>query len=209
LSDYLALGALETDYFILMIQIERAGTSKLKTYYREKLEALKKESLQVAKRIQQDRKMSDLERSIFYSSWLYTAIRLFSSVGEGQTVDTVVERFDIPRPRAVEVLRFLSETGLCMEEGGVYRIGAQRTHVEKGSPFLLKHHSNWRIRAIEHSEGLSDEELLFTAPFSVARKDFAKFREQLLEVIKSISDQVKNSPAEEVACLNIDMFWVK
>ncbi|MGE3759736.1 MAG: TIGR02147 family protein [Pseudobdellovibrionaceae bacterium] len=209
MCEYLALSSLESDYFMLLVQIARAGSVKLKNYFRDKLELIKKESLQVAKRIAQDRVLTDYERSVFYSSWLYSGIRLYTSVGKGKTIDEIAERFDIPRARAVEALRFLASVGLCKEEEGRFKMGAQRTHLEKGSPFLIKHHTNWRIKSLERAESVSDDELMFTAPLSINKKDFARVREEIMGLIKKVSETIKDSEADDVGSLNIDLLWLK
>ena len=116
---FFTLSKLDTDYFLLLVQIERAGTQDLKNYFREKRDEMKKESLQISKRITSERKLTDLERSIFYSSSLYSAIYIFSSVDGGQTIEAIIEKFDIPRPRAQEILQFLVSTGMCTPDRGL------------------------------------------------------------------------------------------
>jgi uncharacterized protein (TIGR02147 family) len=209
LASFLALSALETDYLILLVELSRAGTHKLKGYFKSKLAVVKNQSLEISKRIPQDRILTDVERSIFYSSWLYLAVWLFSSVDKGQTLDSVAKRFDITRSRAGEILRFLVGAQLCKLKDDVYTIGPQLIHLEKGSPFLTKHHINWRVKAVQRSEDIEDQELMFTSPLSISKKDFEILREQMVNFIKSASDRVAKSPAEEIACLNLDLFWIK
>ncbi|MNT19470.1 hypothetical protein D3C72_1547300 [compost metagenome] len=84
----------------------------------------------------------------------------------------------------------------------------QSTHLEKGSPFLIKHHGNWRVEAIQKSEVLTDEEMMFTANVSLNKEDFLKIRETLVKTIQDVLKTVKDSPAEDVANLNIDLFWM-
>ncbi len=206
--DYLALPKLETDYFLILVQLERAGTHDLKDYFREKREEMKKSSLEISKRIRTDRSLTDLERSVFYSSGLYSAIHIFTSLESGKTLEQVVEKFNIPRSRVQEILRFLLEAGLVSSNNGIFIPTVQSTHIEKGSPFLVKHHSNWRVAAIQKSESLSSEEMMFTANISISKKDFEKIREQLVTAIQEISQIVKDSPSEEIANLNIDWFWI-
>ncbi len=203
---FLGLQKLEADYFILLVQIERAGTHELKSYFKEKIDELKKDSLKISKRIKSDRKLTDLERSIFYSSKNYSAIHLFCSIGKGATVESIAKKFDLPRVRVHEILQFLVSTGLCSQHSHYYRTGNQTIHVDKGSPFLIKHHGNWRIEAIKKSEILSDEELMFTANVSLSKEDFLKVRETLVRTIQEVVETVKASPSEEVANLNIDLF---
>lgn len=209
-AEYFAFSPLESEAFLALVQKERAGTAKLKAHFQEKFTALKNESLQISKRVQPDRTLTDTERSIFYSSWLYAAVWLFTSLGdEGKTLEETCAHFDLPRTRAADILRFLTETGLCTQKDLHYKMGAQSTHVEQGSPFLLKHHSNWRLKAIDRSETLSERELLFTAPLSISKKDFDALREELAAFIKKVYAVAKDSPAETIACMNLDFFFVE
>lgn len=206
--EFLGLTPLEKDYFMMLVQIERAGSFSLKEYYREKLKQIKKESLQVSKRVAAHRKLTDLEKSVFYSSPIYAAVHLLTTIGRGITLDDILRKLNLSRPRGLEILQFLTSIGLVTQENNLYRPGHLATHLDRGSPFLSKHHTNWRIKAIEKFESLTDEELMFTANISLSRSDFDLIKKKLLETIQDISKVVKNSPAEDVANLNIDLFWM-
>ncbi len=208
LCGYLGLAPLESDYFILLVQVERAGTHDFKKYYKAKLEDLKKTSLQLSSRLAKHRSLTEQERAIFYSSWIYSAVRLFTSVGIGQTMENVALRFSLSRSAASEILIFLKDAQLCIEENGIYKMKEQHTHLEFGSPFLSRHHTNWRLKSVQRSEKLTGEELMFTSPLSISAKDFAKIREELMNTIKLTSKVIKDSPAENIACFNIDLFWI-
>ncbi len=58
-------------------------------------------------------------------------------------------------------------------------------------------------------EDISLDEIIYTSPVSLSRKDFAIVQKQLLTVIKDISDRVRTSEAEIVAAWNIDWFEVR
>ena len=210
LSAYLGFTNLEADYFTFMIQKDRAGSSDLKKYWSAKLKELRDESLKVSKRVRVDRVMNDTERAVFYSTPLYSAVRLYSSTEEkGVTLDQVSARFEIARAKAAEMMKFLVETGLCTDDAGRFKMGSQKTHVEFGSPHLLKHLSNWRVRAIRASEDLTPQELMYTAPVSLSKKDFDRLREEMMGFIDSFLKTVHASPAEEIACFNMDFFWIR
>ena len=209
LCSFIGLSGVEADYFLLLVQKERAGTKKLKSYFDEKIEEARRRSLKVSQRMPQDRKLTDQERAVFYSSWLYSATRLFSSLGQGASVDDVAARFDISRARAAEILEFLRDKGLCVVEKDKFRMGPQRTHLETGSPFLARHHANWRMKAVQRAEDVAEEEVMFTGPLSISKRDFAAVKEQILSLLKSASDRVTASDPEEIACLNVDLFWIR
>ena len=88
-------------------------------------------------------------------------------------------------------------------------MGVQSTHVERGSPHLLKHHSNWRIKAIQASEKLSAQELMYSGQVSLSEKDFVILRTEMTKFIETFLKTVHESPAEEIACLNLDWFWIR
>jgi uncharacterized protein (TIGR02147 family) len=140
---YLGLSELESEYFTLLVQIEKAGNTRLKSFLKKRLSALKAESLKLEKRFSHDKKLSEEDKAIFYSSWLYSAIRMFCSTAEkGRSLEEITGWLQISNARALECLRFLTRTGLCTHERGIYQMGVQLTFVEQGSPHLLKHHSN-------------------------------------------------------------------
>ena len=209
MAEYLGFTFQETEYFLCSVQFQRAGTTKLRVYFKEKLNVLQKSSLELSERVRQDRQLSEEEKSIFYSHWLYASIWLQTSLLGGQTLDQVVKRFEISRERAVEILQFLAETQLCVFENGYYVMGPQSIHLPRNSVHLTKHHTNWRLRAIEASDKISQEELMYTAPISVSKADFKKIRNRLADVIKEVTDIAIKSEAEELASFNLDFFRIR
>lgn len=210
LCDYLGLQGLEADYLTFLVQQDRAGTLELKRYWKNKLDELRSQAVKLANRVQPKRVLNENDRAIFYSSSLYSAIRLFTSVGEeGKSLLDICERFDLSRAKASDILKFLVDRGLCAELKERYFLGDQSTHLEFGSPHLARHLSNWRLRSIQQSENLTQKELMYTAPVSLSKDDFELLREEMVEFIKKFLEKVHASPAEEIACFNMDFFWIK
>lgn len=209
LAAYLGLTEIESDYFSLLVQHARAGSVRYKNSLQTKIEKIKKEATQISKRVGHEKVLTDQQRAINYSSWIYSAVRMFTSTVEGGvSVEQVQNRFRLSRPAALEILNFLEQTGLVDQKNSLYTVGTQRTFLEHGSPHLLKHHANWRIKALQQSSQISEKELMFTSPMAISKKDFAILREQTAEFIKNFLKTVADSPSEELACLNIDFFWV-
>ncbi len=206
---FVGLNELETEYFLTLIKIERSGSKTLKDHYKKKLEKLKEQSLNLKERVNQDRILTDFEKSVFYSSYLFSAVRLSTSIGDGQTISDIAEHFQLPREKVSSILNFLLDSNLCAEKNGKYVLGTQHTHVERGSPFLPRHHHNWRVKALQRTDSITNEELQFTGPVSISREDFQTVRELLVEVISKSLDKVKKSEPTDVACLLIDWFFIR
>ena len=206
--EFLGIAKLECHYLWLLVQIERAGSVKLKNHYQELKNELRKQSLQVSNRVQKNRKLSQDEKAIFYSSWIYSAVQVASTLDRNVDFEFICDRFHLSPAKAREILDFLIQIQMVVEKEGRFYPGATSTHLEKKSPFIVKHHTSWRLKAIQAAENLSDEELIYSANFSVSKKDFATLREEMVQVIQRFLNVVKDSPAEEVAQFNLDFFWI-
>lgn len=206
ISDHLNHTKLEQDYFIILINIDRAGNQRLKNYWQDKKSLIENEKNKLKTRFDKHRELTSEQRAEFYSSWLYVAIWVSTSIDNGQTVNQIADRFKITREKADEVLRFLLEAGLCTEKNGVFSLSEKHVHVSNESFFVTKHHLNWRMKSIQRMDARTPEELFFTAPMAIAKKDFTLVREKVNHLIKEIVDLAKSSKAEEVVALNIDLF---
>ncbi len=208
LAKHYGLGKSESRYLVTLVEIERAGSKELRDHFIEIRNELQKQSVQVSNRLDTKKKLSDFEKSVFYSSWVYSAVHLMTTLEKPVDFEFICQRLKISHERAREVLDFLKINGLVSEENGKLKSGATSTHLEMGSPFLIKHHTNWRVRALEKSESLTAEELMYSVNVSLSKKDFQKLREEMVVFIREFLKSVHESPAEDLAQLNLDFFWV-
>lgn len=209
LTDYMGLSAIEKDYFLLLVEHARSGTSTLKKYFEGKISALKKQATEIKNRTPEARSLTDQERAVFYSSWIYSAVRIFCSLGEGKTFEQVCLEFRLSRDKAQNILDFLVQASLIESRDNRFHPGTQRTFLEQGSPFLPRHYSNWRMYSMKRSDDLPIDELMFTAPFSISEKNFGLLKEDLLQVIKKVYERVGDEDPETMAVVNIDLVRIK
>lgn len=205
-SEALEQTSIERDYFFVLIEIDRAGTEKLREYFRSKKRALETDRQKLNTRVGQHHELTDEQRAIFYSSWIYVAIFVACAISDRQSLDEIAERFRLTRAKAEEYLSFLVQTGICESRDGYYSMGKTVVYVPNSSPFVVKHHTNWRIRAITKMDSRENTELFYSSPMSMSRKDFARVRELLARVIQESLEICKHSDPEDVVCLNIDLF---
>ena len=207
LAEYMGLTDLETDYFINLIQFERAGTVKLKSRIKKNLSQIKKKSKQIKNRLPHKKVMTDQQKAIFYSSWHYSAIRLLSTMKDFQDVNIIAEKINMPLSTVNKAIEFLQEAGICIRKRNHIESGQLRTHLEAESPFIWKHHQSWRIKSMERYHRLEEDELMFSAPLTINKNDIPIVRGKILQMIDELNFIVKNTSPDSVACLNID--WVK
>lgn len=206
LSAYLGHSLLEREYFLSLVEWCRAGSASLKDAKRRHIDGLRERARELANRLPQDHTLSDAERAVFYSSWQYSGVRLATSLPGINSLDTIAARLGLPDDVVSRVLTFLVAKQLVVEGESGYTLGPQRTHVPATSPLSAQHHRNWRLRALDRLDRLSSDELAFTAPMTLARKDRSVVRAELVATIERVHALAAPSPAEELCCLTIDWF---
>lgn len=200
------LTELEFEFLQFLHLANRAGSADLKKFFQKKLDEILGRRLQLQNRFTDQRQLSDEHRSIFYSSWIYSAIRLFCACDGGKNIQEISEEFRISRSQADEITTFLASCGLCVKKGDHFELGDQHIHVPANSPFVIRHHTNWRLRAINALDKTSEAELNFTAPMSISKADFGLIREKIVKLIQEVVVIAKKSDAQDVFALNIDFF---
>jgi uncharacterized protein (TIGR02147 family) len=131
--DFLGVAKLESEYLWILAQIERAGSYRLKQHYIDLREKIRKESLSISNRINKKNKiLSQKEQSIFYSSWIYSAIQTATTL-KNQVVDFkfICDRFSLQPQKARATIDFLIEARMIIEENGVFKQGTTSTHLER------------------------------------------------------------------------------
>ncbi|MGE3610757.1 MAG: TIGR02147 family protein [Bacteriovoracaceae bacterium] len=206
ISEFLGHSELEREYVSLLFRYSMASNKKLKMNLKEKMDQIKKNSLNISKRVIVDKELSESEKANLYSSWYYIAIWAYTSLEGGKSLDEISTRFDLPIKTVREALDFLVKTQLCKIENGKYKHHLNRTHIEKNSSYFKQHHNNWRIKSIQKIDESELEDINFTAPLTLSKKDFEKLREEILKMIQSVYKTVKETNPEEMYCLNIDFF---
>ena len=207
ISSYFGLSELESEYFMVLLQWAKAGNEPLRIFFLKRKKQLKDRASQLSERLPSDRVLSESDKAIFYSNWFYSAIRLACSLPDKQTIDTLHDRFLIPRDKIAEAIDFLKSTGLCvLSAEGKLKTGPKSTHLEGKSPLVSRLHSNWRIKAMERHPSLSNEELAFTSPMSIEEKDAHAIREVLIQMIEKACVYADTRRADTLYCLNLDWF---
>lgn len=206
LCEYFGFTDLESQYFMALVEYERAGTQKLKKVLKKRIEDLRAKAQDLKHRLKQDVQMTEEAKAIFYSGWYYSGIRLLTSLKGFRTPDEIAAYYAMPVAQVTRVLEFLTSAGLCLEEKGSYKMGPSSTHLGSNHPLVPKHHLNWRVKAISKLEKISEEELFLTLPASLSHQAMKEIRKELVAAIERIIAKIDSGPEERMACLNIDFF---
>lgn len=130
----------------------------------QQLENIKQKSQSIKERVPTGSVLSDAQCSILLSQWYYAAIKQIVSLYEFAYTnsDEIAESIHLPKKLVADVLEFLVLNGLSKKEHGRYLQGPERLHFGSDSSFVSRHHSNWRIKAIEKLNDRDESSLHFT-----------------------------------------------
>lgn len=206
LADFIGLIEIEADYLSLLVEFERAGSPRYREKLKRKIESLQKKSKQIGNRVPRHQEMTDEQKAIYYSSWLYTGIRNLTALSEFDQLGAIAKHFQLEPAVVNRVLQFLLAHGLCKEQNGKITYGPASIHIDKDSPYVNKHHQNWRFQSIHHMEKRREDDLFFTSPMSLSREAYEEVQKVLLATIQNVMKVSGPSPSEMVACMNIDFF---
>lgn len=206
LCHFLGLNELEEEYLNLLVELDRAGSPRLKQRLQKKLAAAKGQSLKISQRVRRDKELADDTKALYYSHWYFTGIRNLIAIEGYQDAQAVAERLRLPISTVNQCLQFMLEHGLCRKEGDRIVYGPAFTHLEAESPFVSRHHQNWRNKAFEHMIAWEPKNLFYTSPMSLSESAAAEVRALLPTVIEKVQKIAGPSASEKVYCLNLDWF---
>ncbi len=208
LTQFFSLDSEEAQYFLLMLESERAGTKKYRDHIQKKLMDARRD-FEVRQK-QQGRPALELSEGVvaYYSSWLSSALHILVSIPEFQTLKSISSRFQIPETTAEFYLKKLAQDGLVKESKGKWEYAAGNRHLAKNSPYTTFHHSNWRGRAMIDAQAPHTDGVHFTVVQSLSLRDFAKLKQLVHTFLDDAGKIAAPSREEELICLALDFFKV-
>jgi uncharacterized protein (TIGR02147 family) len=209
INDFLGHTDEQGHYLLLLLQIARAGTPKLKIRFQIQAEILSKGRSQLKNRLEIEAGLEERHQIRYYSSWHYAAIHALVSIPGFQSPEKISNRLNIGLKKTQEALEFLLEAQLIEKNKlGHLKIGKGRIHLGADSPMISKHHSNWRLQAIRATEKSDEENLHYSSVISVSQKDRSLIKELLIECLKTVKPIIRDSKEEGLCSLNLDFFEI-
>lgn len=205
-ADFMGLSDVEAEYFLSLVQWERAGKNSYKDRLSRKIEDLRKRADSLKERIPSDKELSDTAKAVFYSHWYYSATRILTSIEEFRSLDALSKKTGLSISQTRRVVDFLVREGLCKQSNNGITIGPKSTHVDRESNHVARHHANWRMKSIQALETDSKDNFMFTSPVSLSKDDFEKLKKLLSSSVEKSFKIIEPSEPEVAACLIIDLF---
>jgi hypothetical protein len=196
----------EGEFFLLLVSRDRAGTQKLKRRFESRIQKLRDERSNISKRLKIDNTISEKDRELFYSSAMYGAIHVLTSIPGYGTVEKISQTLHLPKSRVAEAVEFLLRIGVLLRDGDSFAPGSRHVHLGNDSALILKHHSNWRLHTLSALQFVDKDDLHYSAAISLSHEGAFKVKEALLEALNKTVGIVKESEVETAFVLNFDFY---
>ena len=207
-SRYIELNESETEFFILLVSKQRAGTKSLENFFAKQISLKCEQNAVLKKRLNINESMSIEDQMTYYSSWHFAGIHMALLIPELQSIDALTKYFNLTSSRVLSIIKFLSEQDLIEKKGNLYKVKKSVLHLEKDSPFLIQHHSLWRMKAIETIQSSKNENLHYSGIMSLSSDDYEWVREKLASLLQDIVERLKDSKDEKLASICFDLFQI-
>ena len=204
--DFFSFGDLEAEFFLLLVQMDRAGNQSFRERLENQIEKVRRQGSELSVVIPSKQSLTLEQQATFYSDKNYSLIRVLSSLSDFQTMEAIANLIQLPQHIVAEKVKFLLQCGLCIQENGLIKPGPTYTHLDSDSAFISKHHANWRLHAMQKHPNLSKEELAYSSVLSLSKSDAKKVRNLFADIIKQTNEVRAESEPEVLRCLCID--WV-
>jgi uncharacterized protein (TIGR02147 family) len=206
LAKQLELGQKETDYFFLLVELNRAGTASLQLHFKRKIKEVQEASRLLKNRIQNAQELSGEVKTRYYSSWIYSGVRNLAVCEGVETLEELAQRLGLSRTRVSEIIEFLLQSSLLTANKKGWASGISSTYLPSDSPLIAKHHQNWRLKAMQKMEIARTEDLFYTSPMSLSESVARELRKDLVEMIQTLQAKAGPSSSETIRCLSVDWF---
>ena len=205
---YLKLSATETEYFSLLVQIERAASLNYKQHLQMQASRLKKDHNNISERLNRESLISEDMQSLYFSAWYWCAIHVLTSITDYQTCAAITRKLQLPEETVEYVLKQLEKMGLVLHQKSRWVHSNANIHVARHSPLVQFHHANWRQRALVGSQLATNTNLHFTDVRSISQKDFEYIKSLLLDQLQLIAKIAEPSACEELVGFNLDFYKI-
>jgi len=207
ISRFLNLKPAEQKYLYTLLQYARAGTPALKSFIQNELDLLLDEYLNIKKRVGDSKALSESDQAVYYSSWHYTAVHLLTTIPGYKTPQSIAEGLGLAEAAVKKILLFLVQTGILVEKkNGELEAGNVLIHLNRESPHIRQHHTNWRIAAIQSLANDHQSDLHYSTISTLAKNDAEKLKAEMVRLIENYVETVKPSKEEEMVGFNLDFF---
>jgi hypothetical protein len=187
-----------------LVYYARSATKSYRQKLQKQIDADREEFSRLTKQIEQGGPTSiqDFRENVglsqYYSSWIFPAIHIGTSVPALQSVSALASHFAIPAESVSDVLNFLVSQNLVIQKDQKfqYNVNHSGLHLSDKSYLSRMNHNNLRHLMLS-KPWTQAREVHYSSIFAVSKKDIPAIRDHLVAFIQEHRTMIGNSGSEE------------
>ncbi|MGE3608449.1 MAG: DUF4423 domain-containing protein [Bacteriovoracaceae bacterium] len=199
-------GEYESRYFLILIQLARAGNKSLRDYFKKEAEQVRGEALRLKNRFKTDSIQNKVDEFKYFSHADYAYVHVLTTIPKYQSKEALIEKLKISSKRLDQVLGYLMELGFVIYKDGKYLPGPSIIHLPDDSSIIGTHHTNWRVQAIKACQSPAEKDMHYSSVISIAEKDVEKIRSILIEALEKARQVINASDCEKPFSFCLDFY---
>ena len=149
IAQALSLSEFEADYFLLLVDLERASTAQLRKRISNKLEAIRIQNRSLMTAINSKAKISGEASTKYYSSWIYGALHVASMI-RPISVEEAASQLFLSKESVTPIFKDLRQMGLVEVERNQFKATAKSLHLHADQSLVNQGHLIWRNRTVQY-----------------------------------------------------------
>lgn len=196
----------ETEFFICLLQRDRAGTPLLKSFFQKQLNQLLENRMDIEKRLNAKEVELFQKEVTYFGSWIYQTVHAVTQMS-GQNMASISKLLKVPIEEVQTVLSFLENMGLVQKEGSSWVSTNNFLHLSKDSSLIKHLHLTWKTKLLaDLQSGRPLEGTHYSGAITISESDYRNVREVLIESLGKIRTITQKSNSEKVCILSMDCY---
>lgn len=204
----LDLGELECEYFVKLVQAERAGSMRHRNFVKTQLENIRKRHQRLSDQIQKSSEKTAQTSPLYYSHWSYLAVHVASFIPDKNNSIKLSQFLGLSENVVLKALSELKKMGLMEEFQDGWRPKENNLNIKDDDSNIRNHHLNWRLKSLDHipTSYNSIRDLIYSGVYAISHEDQYRIKSELNGMIVKIRDIALNSEPEVCFNFNVDFY---
>ncbi|MBF0360888.1 MAG: TIGR02147 family protein [Oligoflexia bacterium] len=196
----------EMEYFILLINLARAATPRLKSTIKRRLMLLIERNSNLHSGFKTSQGLSDEDAVDYYSAWYYSAIHVIIGIPEYRTEKSIAERLGLNIEIVRSVLNRLMRMNVVTKEGHEWKVLKFDLHLQRLSALKGIGHANWRQKTALRLQEDWQKGFHYSGVHSLSVSDAQKIKDIIIEAITRSREIIAPSNEEDIYCFLCDFY---
>ena len=206
LAGFWTLEDAEAEYFVGLINRERASSPQLRRMIDNRLGELKAGNEDLGMRFSKGHTLTLEHELKYYSRWYMAAVHMCITIRSCRTAKQIAEKLRMPQNVVQSALTALEEINLAEQTTSGWVPTETNIHLPRRSSLNITNHIVWRHLVLNRIQENDPDDIHYTAVHTLSHRDFDKFKKTVFELIETLRAIVDPSPEEEVVCFTLDCF---